>query len=285
MTLHRAEAPRHPPYGCSCETVDGDGGGAYTESDTANAPAVRGDTFGLPPCGQHPTPPPAIVEVPLPTRIRILLIEDNRFLREGIADILRDRGGFVVNACSDIAELAGQTESLRPPQVVLLDLGLEADSSLNVMTELREHFPESRFVAMGIRPEQDDIVEFVKAGGCGFILKDAPVEDYLKTVQAIAGGATILPAVLTKSLFTQIVESVLKSKGSIPPHAIELTKREREVVDLISEGMSNKEIAQQLHIATFTVKSHVHNVLEKLELSTRLQIAAFVNDDRGDRRE
>jgi DNA-binding NarL/FixJ family response regulator len=96
----------------------------------------------------------------------------------------------------------------------------------------------------------------------------------------VAGGATILPAMLTKSLFTQIVESVLKSGQTVPDHATRLTKRELEVVDLISEGMSNKEIAQQLHIATFTVKSHVHNALEKLELNTRLQISAFVRDGR-----
>ena len=84
----------------------------------------------------------------------------------------------------------------------------------------------------------------------------------MTTIKAVAGGATILPAMLTKSLFTQIVESVLKSGSTVPDHAIRLTKREREIIDLISEGMSNKEIAQQLHIATFTVKSHVHNVLE-----------------------
>jgi two-component system nitrate/nitrite response regulator NarL len=169
---------------------------------------------------------------------------------------------------------------VRPPDVILLDLGLETDHSLKLMTVLRERFPVARVIAMDILPDQSDIVEFVKAGGCGFILKNAPVEDYVKTIKAVAGGATILPALLTRSLFTQIVESTLKSGNSIPEHATRLTRREREIVDLISEGMSNKEIAQQLHIATFTVKSHVHNVLEKLELNTRLQIAAFVRDGR-----
>jgi DNA-binding NarL/FixJ family response regulator len=164
-----------------------------------------------------------------------------------------------------------------------LDLGLEKENSLkHDEAVLRESFPEARIIAMDILPEQDDIVEFVKAGGCGFILKNAPVADYVKTIQAVAGGATILPAVLTKSLFAQIVESVLKNGNGVPAHAIQLTKREREVVDLISEGMSNKEIAQRLHIATFTVKSHVHNVLEKLELNTRLQIAAYVRHERNE---
>ena len=213
------------------------------------------------------------------TKIRVLLIEDNRFLREGITDILRSHGGFAVDARTDGVGSTEQLEGMRPPDVVLLDLGLEQEHSLSLMAVLRERFPESRVIAMDILPDQADIVEFVKAGGSGFILKNAPVEDYVRTIQSVAGGATILPAGLTKSLFTQIVESVLKSGNSIPAHAIQLTKREREIVDLISEGMSNKEIAQQLHIATFTVKSHVHNVLEKLELNTRLQIAAFVRDE------
>lgn len=215
----------------------------------------------------------------MPKKIRVLLIEDNRFLREGISDILRTHGGFTVDARADGIDPAVQMEGMHAPDVVLLDLGLEQENSLKLMVALRERFPESRVIAMDILPEQDDIVEFVKGGGAGFILKNAPVEDYVKTIQSVAGGETILPAKLTESLFTQIAESVLKSGGGIPVHAIKLTKREREIVDLISDGMSNKEIAQHLHIATFTVKSHVHNVLEKLELSTRLQIAAFVRDE------
>lgn len=218
----------------------------------------------------------------MPAKIRVLLIEDNRFLREGITEILRTKGGFAVDAHADGDDSSAQWEGMRSPDVILLDLGLEQENSLKLMGVLLERFPESRIVAMDILPDQDDIVQFVRAGGCGFILKNAPVEDYIKTIQSVAGGATILPAVLTKSLFTQIVESVLKSGKTVPDHAIQLTKREREVVDLISQGMSNKEIAQELHIATFTVKSHVHNVLEKLELSTRLQIAAFVRDEQND---
>jgi DNA-binding NarL/FixJ family response regulator len=217
-------------------------------------------------------------EASLTNKIRILLIEDNRFLREGITNILRSHGGFVVNALAHDLDPVVQAEGMRPPDVVLLDLGLEKDNSMRLMSALRERFPESKVIAMDILPEQTDIVEFVKAGGSGFILKNAPVEDYVRTIQAVAGGSPILPADLTRSLFAQLVESAIVNAN--PAHAIQLTKREREIVDLISSGMSNKEIAQQLHIATFTVKTHVHNVLQKLELSTRLQIAAFVRDER-----
>ena len=218
----------------------------------------------------------------MPNRTRVLLIEDNRFLREGLSGFLRTEGGFQVDAHDGGGDSRENLATLRPPDVVLLDLGLETADSMQLIPVLQECFPATRIVAMDILPEQDDIVNFVKAGGCGFILKNASVGDYVKTIKAVAGGATILPALLTKSLFAQIVESVLKNGNGLPSDAVQLTKREREVVDLISEGLSNKEIALRLHIATFTVKSHVHNVLEKLALTTRLQIAAYVRSERTD---
>ena len=125
--------------------------------------------------------------------------------------------------------------------------------------------------------EKADVVEFVEAGGSGFILKSASPQEYVDTIRAVARGEKVLPTVLTASLFTQIVESALESGKGIPDSAIKLTDREKEIVNLIAEGLSNKEIATHLHIATQTVKSHVHNILEKLALSSRLEIAAFAH--------
>ena len=214
-------------------------------------------------------------------KIRVLLIEDNRLLREGIAAMLTDDGGFEVVARSDDGEALRQLkEAVNAPDVILLDLGLEKANSLKLMALLRGELPSAKVIAMDILPEQVDMVEFVRAGGAGFILKSAPLDDYIKTIKSVAKGVNVLPPVLTTSLFTQIVDSMIKTGESIPSDAIKLTQREREIVDLISEGLSNKEIAMRLHIATYTVKSHVHNILEKLALSTRLQIAAFARKDR-----
>ena len=124
----------------------------------------------------------------IPAKIRVLVIEDNRFLREGITEILRKHGKFVVDALADGDDSTGQLTGLHPPNVVLLDLGLEKENSLKLMTVLRERFPEARVIAMDILPEQDDIVEFVKAGGAGFILKNALVADYVNTIRAVGGG-------------------------------------------------------------------------------------------------
>ena len=215
------------------------------------------------------------------SKIRILLIEDNRLLREGIAAILNDQSDFEVVARSEDGDAVRQLKSLKhPPDVVLLDLGLAKINSLTLMALLQEELPAAKIIAMDILPDHVDIVEFVKAGGSGFILKNAAVEDWIETIKIVAKGEKVLPPVLTQSLFTQIIELNLRDGEDLPADSVQFTHREREVVDLISNGLSNKEIAESLHIATFTVKSHVHNILEKLALSTRLQIAAFASKEK-----
>ncbi len=213
-------------------------------------------------------------------KINILLIEDNRLLREGIATMLSAQADFKIVARSEDGDAVEQLKSIgASPHIVLLDLGLEKINSLNLMALLQQEIPTAKIIAMDILPDHVDIVEFVKAGGSGFILKNAAVNDWVETIRSVAGGAKVLPAILTQSLFTQVVELAIKSGNGIPPDSIQFTFRERQVVDLIAQGMSNKEIAESLHIATFTVKSHVHNILDKLALSTRLQIAAFAHKE------
>ena len=210
------------------------------------------------------------------------MIEDNRILRDGIATMLENHGDFKVVARSEDGDAIRQLKSLNsPPNVVLLDLGLEKTNSLKLMALLRDELPTAKIIAMDIIPDHVDIVEFVKAGGSGFILKNAPLNDWIETIKIVASGEKVLPRNLTQSLFTQIVELALKNGEGVHAESVQFTNREREVVDLIAEGRSNKEIAELLHIATFTVKSHVHNILEKLTLSTRLQIAAFAHDEQS----
>jgi DNA-binding NarL/FixJ family response regulator len=123
-------------------------------------------------------------------------------------------------------------------------------------------------------------MEFVQAGADGFILKDATLEDVVNTIRSVAGGKTVLPSLMTSSLFFQIAEhALLKGKRNLRG-ATRMTQREKEIISLIVEGMSNKEIAGKLNIATFTVKSHVHNILEKLALHSRLQIANFSREEK-----
>ena len=124
----------------------------------------------------------------------------------------------------------------------------------------------------------EEIAEFVNAGVAGFILKDATFEDFIGTIRSVADGARVLPPRMTGSLFSQIAEVAVRRGSESALEAVRMTPREREVIALIAAGMSNKEIAKRLNIATDTVKSHVRNVMDKLALHTRLQIAAYAHN-------
>ncbi|MFO7914547.1 MAG: response regulator transcription factor [Candidatus Krumholzibacteriales bacterium] len=216
-------------------------------------------------------------------KIRILLIEDNRLLREGIAAMLNGQSDFEVAARAEGSDVVAQVKKMKiPPDIILLNLGVKKEYSLNLMAGLLKELPTVQFIAMDMFPEQSDIVEFVKAGGNGFILKTAPLEDYIKTIKRVAEGENVLPPALTNSLFTEIIKTAFKTGKENPDNLIQLTSREREIATLITEGLRNKEIAERLHISTYTVKSHVHNILEKLALNTRLQIAAFVREEESE---
>jgi DNA-binding NarL/FixJ family response regulator len=214
-------------------------------------------------------------------KTKILLVEDNRILRDGIKAIINKQADLKVVAVSggnhDTLLQARSTK----PQVVLMDLGLRNENGLRVAATLIKELPHTKIIGMGLIPSQLDIVELVEVGAAGFILKDASIEDFLGTIRAVARGIKILPPLLTESLFTHVVEHALrKGKGKIPD-AVRMTKREREIIALIAEGMSNKEIAQRLNLSTYTVKSHIHNILEKMALHSRLEIAIHSNDNKG----
>jgi two-component system NarL family response regulator len=165
------------------------------------------------------------------------------------------------------------------PRVVLLDLGLPNRNGLRMVASLTKEAFEVKVIGMGLIPTQLDVVEFVQVGASGFILKDATVKDFLATIRSVVRGEKVLPPPLTHSLFSHVVEYAFKN-GKVPRNsAVKMTKREREVIALIVDALSNKEIAERLHIATYTVKSHVHNILEKLALHSRLEIAMHTHND------
>jgi len=212
-------------------------------------------------------------------KIRILLIEDNRLLREGLTSLINGYKDVLVADVSNGRDHALLKARSVKPDLVLMDFGLASQNSLNIVQSLKKDFPAVKIIGMGLIPTQVDIMEFVQAGADGFILKNAAVEEMIKTIRIVAAGEKILPPLMTESLFFQVVEHALLSGKKNVKSAIRITEREKEIVALIVDGMSNKQIAERLNIATFTVKSHVHNILEKLALHSRLQIANFSRDE------
>jgi DNA-binding NarL/FixJ family response regulator len=211
-------------------------------------------------------------------RIRILLIEDNRLLREGLSEMLKAQPDFTVTASPGNSDAVHKVKRIQPA-VILLDLGLRSLDSFRLLRALRKTSPATKVIGMDLIPMHAELVHYVEAGVSGFVLKDATFDDFLKTIRSVAKGINVLPPTLTGSLFSQIVEHASQKGKGNPYASVKMTNREREVVALIAEGLSNKGIALRLNLATDTVKSHVHNILEKLELHTRLEIARFAHSD------
>ena len=207
--------------------------------------------------------------------IALVLIDDNRLLREGITAVIRSQAGFTVLAASADVEEALRKVREAKPDIVLVDFGLAHDDSLRLTATVHQEVPAAHVIVMGLSPLQEDVAAFVRAGASGFIMKDASFEEFFSTIRRVAAGEEVLPVVLTNSLFAQIAKNAAGGDKAQLLESVRLTSREREVVALLGDGCSNKEIAKELHIAVHTVKSHVHNVLEKLALRSRLEVAAF----------
>jgi DNA-binding NarL/FixJ family response regulator len=208
--------------------------------------------------------------------ITVLLVEDNRMVREGIVAVL---GRF-----EDIRVVATQPapDPQLPadvrPDVVLIDLGLDPHDSLEVARQLIERFPEAGVVVMDLLAAAGDLVDYIGLGVSGFIMKDAPVDEVARTIRAVAAGDDVLPAAMTATLFSEIAREATSEPRVRHLEAVRLTPRESEVIDRVSEGMSNKAIARDLHISIHTVKSHLRNIMEKLNLHSRLQLARYADE-------
>lgn len=212
--------------------------------------------------------------------ITVALIEDNRLVREGITSVLNRLGDIRVVASepSEHEALLGKIS----PDVVLLDVGLESGNSLEVARKVTEDFPGAGVIVMDLLPAADDIVEYVSLGVSGFIMKDAPLDEVARTIRAVASGVDVLPNAMTATLFSEIAKEAISSGGTEHVDSVRLTPREGEVIELIAEGMSNKAVASELHISIHTVKSHLRNIMEKLNLHSRLQLARWVDDQSED---
>lgn len=208
-------------------------------------------------------------------KIQILLIEENRILREGIAALLNKQQDLKVIPNDDTEDVLPLIDKLKP-DVVLVDIELKYHNSLQLIKDIIAKYKDCKIVVLDLIPTQADVLEYIQAGVLGFILKEAENTHFIKAIRKVARGLKVLPPSLTGELFSQITENKnVKSKPDVISQLVKMTKREMEIVKLIADGFTNKEIAQELSLSAYTVKSHVHNILEKLSLHTRVHIAKF----------
>lgn len=209
--------------------------------------------------------------------VSVIVIEARRTVRARTVATLSLAPGFSLLAAVDaVAGVPAISPTLfrGAPIVALLDVSVANPDSLAGCIALRLTSPELRIIITGMTVMHDDVAAFIHAGATGFIMQSASPSQFVETVRHVANDEPSLPRALTMSLFSQIRSHAVPVAGLSASDQASLTKRERQIIGLLREGMSNKEIADRLYIAVHTVKRHVHNILEKLSLHSRLEVAA-----------
>ncbi len=211
-------------------------------------------------------------------KIRLIIIEDNKLLRKGISVMVNEQKDIrVVAALGDRIKIHDKIRDLKP-NVLLLDLGLVNQNSLQLVKSIKKKFPKLKMIVMDLLPIQSDIILFIEEGVSGFILKDATTEDFMNTIRSVAKGEKIFPSQLHGSLFSEIVDNAVNElMGSKLIESIRMTENEKKIIGLISAGLSDKEIAKKLCLTISVVKGHIDNILEKMSLSSRVQITVYRN--------
>ena len=210
--------------------------------------------------------------------IRMFIADDNRLLREGLSSMLEQQEDIVVvGAAASGSTAIEQIERLRP-EVALIDIGMPDKDGIEVTQALHQDLPEVKVIILGMVDLTDEIMACIEAGAAGYVLKEASFDSLVETIRAVYRGESFCSPEMTASLFSRIAELASERTSQIPKSAIKLTGRELEVIHLIADGLSNKEIARKLFIATQTVKNHVHNILDKLQLQTRLEAVEYAHE-------
>jgi two-component system nitrate/nitrite response regulator NarL len=201
--------------------------------------------------------------------IDIFVIAAVRLYREGLADALQRDGrvGIAGTAASWPDGLTQIAALPQPPDVLLADPG--APAAATGFRALRQQHPSVRVVALAVREVDEDVVAWAEAGVAGVVTRDASLDQLLTTVEEIARGENTVTAALLRRVAVLAAE-----RRHAAPRVSVLTSREREIVDLLDRGLSNKEIAARLRIEMPTVKNHVHHILEKLQVQRRAEVAA-----------
>lgn len=209
--------------------------------------------------------------------ISVLLIDDHTLFRSGIRSLLQRNPEFtVVGEAADGFEGVKRAQQLKP-QVILLDLNMPGMSGLETLEQLRQDCPDSAVVMLTVSEDAEDLSVALKAGASGYLLKNIDTEFLSRAIRRAAAGETVLAESMTAKLVAQL------TAGAVAPVASELDKltpREREILDCLARGESNKGIARALDLAESTVKIHVQNVLKKLKLSSRVQAAVYAVEHR-----
>jgi len=202
--------------------------------------------------------------------IRVLIADDHAIVRVGLRALIATEPGMeVVGEAVDGTDAVRKARSLRP-DVIVLDLVMPRKDGIQAAAEITRDDSSARILVLTSFAEEDKLVPAFKAGAVGYLLKDSAPQDLLQAIRNVAQGAS--------SLHPQIAYQLIRAlsrPAERPAAAMPLTNREREVLRLVAQGLSNDEIAKRLHLAERTVRSHISHILAKLHLANRTQLALY----------
>ncbi|HEY7012659.1 MAG TPA: response regulator transcription factor [Streptosporangiaceae bacterium] len=206
--------------------------------------------------------------------IRTMIVDDHALFRRGLEMVLDEEGDIeLVGQASDGTEAVEKAaESL--PDVVLMDIRMPRSSGIEACRAMKEAAPSAKIVILTISDEEEDLFEAIRAGASGYLLKDIPLDEVADTVRAVYGGQSLINPSMAGKLLTEFATLAKREADTDPTQEVpapRLTEREMQVLKLVARGMNNRDIAKELFISENTVKNHVRNILEKLQIHSRME--------------
>ncbi len=206
--------------------------------------------------------------------IRVLIVDDHTLFRSGIKLLLQRQEGFeVVGEAGDGLEGVKRAKQLKP-DVVLLDLHMPGTSGLEAIPLLREEVPQAQVIMLTVSEDADDLLDALRAGARGYLLKNIETDFLLQSLRSAARGESVMSSQMACKL-ADAMRTPQKEKIAAETSPEKLSPREREIIIMLASGASNKEIARSLSLAESTVKIHVQGILRKLNLASRVQAAVY----------
>ena len=205
--------------------------------------------------------------------IRILIVDDHPMMREALITALEEEEGIQVIGDADNGELGIQLFSELQPDLVLMDLLLPGVGGIEAISQIMSKHPEARVLVITSLEEDTTILNAIQAGALGYFPKTAPRRHLLEAIRKVADGVPYIPAGIAAKLFKRLrtLDTIEKDESPIQ----KLTTRQAQIFELMGENHSDEKISEILHIEEATVRTHIHNIIRRLNLETRAQAVAF----------
>jgi DNA-binding NarL/FixJ family response regulator len=213
-------------------------------------------------------------------RIRVLLVDDHALFRRGLMLVLEAEDGIeVVGEAEDGIDAVAKAEALAP-DVVLMDVRMPRLGGIDATRQVAALLPSCRIIMLTVSDEEDDLYEAIKAGATGYLLKEISIEEVADAVRAVVQGQTLITPSMASKLIAEFTSLSKRASDRQEMPAPRLTERELDVLRLVAQGRTNREVADELYIAENTVKNHVRNILEKLHLHSRMEAVLYAVRER-----